>query len=321
MSSEIPKVIISLTSYPPRIKTVNQVIKSLLAQTVKPWKIVLWLAEEEFPEREKTLPVELVSLTQGTIFEFDWCENIRSYKKLIPSLRKYPDSVIVTADDDILYPPDTLERLIRAHQSTPDTILAMWVRIITAKGGVVQPFLNWLSTWKNGQSSALASTDNYLLGGSPTLYPPHCLDERVFDMKLAQSICPNQDDLWFWAMAVLKGTKISGVSCRGYYLNILQGTQEQALWTENQVGGNDMAVGRLFSHFPEIKDRLSLLHRPLPENARHVGGLFKSSREGNRCFSFRIDIPLFQMKYKEDFSEIRYYILKIPVYRKSLNDR
>ena len=318
MNNTTPKVIISLTSYPPRIKTVDQVIRSLLAQTVKPWKIVLWLAEEEFPEREELLPVELVALTQKSIFEIDWCENIRSYKKLIPSLRKYPDCTIVTADDDILYPPDTLERLFHAYQSTPDTILSMWVRIITAKGGVVQPFLNWLSTWKNGQSSALASADNYLLGGSPTWYPPHCLDERVFDMKLAQSICPNQDDLWFWAMAVLNGTKISGVSCKGYFLNIIQGTQEQALWTENQVGGNDMAVARLFSVFPEIRNRLSLLHRPMPENARYWGGLFKSLCEGNRGFAFRLDIPIFQMKYNEDFSEIRYYIFKILVYRKRL---
>lgn len=321
MNDTTPKVIISLTSYPPRIKTVNQVIRSLLAQTVKPWKIVLWLAEEEFPEREKSLPLELVALTNGTNFEIDWCENIRSYKKLIPSLRKYPDCTIVTADDDILYPPDTLERLLYARQATPDVILSMWVRIITAKKGVIQPFLNWLPTWINGQSSALTSTDNYLLGGSPTLYPPHCLDKRVFDMNLAQCICPNQDDIWFWAMAVLNGTKIAGVSCKGYNLKILQGTQEKALWAENQCGGNDRAIRRLFSYFPEIGDKLTLSHRPLPENARHMGGLFKSSREGNRAFSLRLDIPLFQMKYNEDFSEIRYYIFKIPVYRKRLIDK
>ena len=80
MNTDLQKVIISLTSYPPRIKTVNKVIKSLLAQTVKPWKIVLWLADEEFPRREESLPAELIALTNGTNFEIDWCENIRSYK-------------------------------------------------------------------------------------------------------------------------------------------------------------------------------------------------------------------------------------------------
>ena len=321
MNSEEPKIIISLTSYPPRIKTVDKVIKSLLAQTVRPWKIVLWLAEDEFPSREESLPSELVALNNGIDFEIDWCENLRSYKKLIPALRKYPDCFIVTTDDDILYPPDTLERLYHAHQTIPNTILSMWVRIITAKGGVIQPFMNWLSTWRNGQSSASASRDNFLLGGSPTWYPPHCLDKRVFDMKLAQSICPNQDDLWFWAMAVLNGTKIYGVSCEGYYLKFLPGTQEEALWNENQVDGNDKAIERLFSTFPEIKDALSLSHPPLPENAIHWGGLFKSSREGNRVFSLRFNIPLFKMKYNEDFSELRYYFFKIPIYRKRLNGR
>lgn len=33
----------------------------------------------------------------------DWYHDIKSYKKLIPTLQKYPDSIIVTADDDIIY--------------------------------------------------------------------------------------------------------------------------------------------------------------------------------------------------------------------------
>lgn len=70
MNSESTKVIVSLTSYPPRIKTVDQVIRSLLAQTVKPWKIILWLANKEFSEGETSLPAGLVNVTLGTNFNF-----------------------------------------------------------------------------------------------------------------------------------------------------------------------------------------------------------------------------------------------------------
>ena len=321
MNQQPTRIVISLTSYPPRIRTVHLVIESLLAQTVKPWKIVLWLAEEEFPEREQSLPSELVSLTNDVVFEIDWCENIRSYKKLIPALKKYPDCAIATCDDDIYYPPDMLERVLQAHIASPDYILSMWVRIVTARNGVVQSFLDWLPTWIGGQNQATASTDNYLLGGSPTLYPPHSFNKLVFDMELAKELCPHQDDLWFWAMAVLNRRMIRGVSCRGYAPQMLPGTQSQALWSNNQRGGNDMAIKRLFARFPELKNRLMLSHRPLPKEARHFGGLLCSKREGSRVFSVRLNIPFFQMKYSEDFSTLTYYILKIPVYCKRLTCR
>ena len=316
MNSKLPNIVVSLTSYPPRIGTVGQVVLTLLAQTVKPWKIVLWLAREEFPDGEASLPTSLVALTKGTVFEIDWCENYRSHKKLIPALRKYPDCAIVTVDDDLLYPPDMLERLVAAYRSSPTEIHSMWVRIITAKKGVVQTFLDWNPTWISSQGSAQPSFDNYILGGSGTLYPPGCLDNRVFDSTLMNDLCPNQDDFWFWAMAVLNGTKIHGVSCVGYEPKLLEITQDHALWRDNCInGGNDATVTRLFDRFPELKDRLSLSHPPLPKNARHFGGLIRSMREGSRTFSTRLNIPLFQMKYNEDFSQITYYILKVPVFR------
>ena len=46
--NEESKVIISLTSFPKRIDTVYLTIKTLLNQTVKPQKVVLWLAKNQF---------------------------------------------------------------------------------------------------------------------------------------------------------------------------------------------------------------------------------------------------------------------------------
>ncbi len=34
-------------------------------------------------------------------------------------------------------------------------------------------------------------------------------DDEVFSIKLAQKLSPTADDVWFWAMAVKKGTKIN----------------------------------------------------------------------------------------------------------------
>ena len=57
--SRQPKIIASLTSYPPRIETVHIAIQSLLAQKHLPDLVVLWLYEDDFPNRELDLPLEL----------------------------------------------------------------------------------------------------------------------------------------------------------------------------------------------------------------------------------------------------------------------
>ena len=52
------KVIVSLTSYPKRINTVWITIETLLRQSFKPDKIILWLATDQFDGIE-SLPTEL----------------------------------------------------------------------------------------------------------------------------------------------------------------------------------------------------------------------------------------------------------------------
>ena len=53
------RLIVSFTSYPERISTVNCVLNSLYAQTRKADEIILWLAKEQFPNREADLPISL----------------------------------------------------------------------------------------------------------------------------------------------------------------------------------------------------------------------------------------------------------------------
>ena len=81
-------IIISLTSYPPRIKSVHITIKSLIKQTLKPNLIILWLAESEFPNRDSDLTKDLLALKSNRIKIEYYEKNIKSYKKLIPTFRE-----------------------------------------------------------------------------------------------------------------------------------------------------------------------------------------------------------------------------------------
>ena len=105
-----PEIIVSLTSFPKRINIVVKTINTILNQSVKPDKIILWLANEQFPNKEKDLPDELLDLKNFGLM-INWCEDLRSYKKLIPTLNLYPNDIIITADDDIYYDKDWIESL------------------------------------------------------------------------------------------------------------------------------------------------------------------------------------------------------------------
>ena len=71
---------------------IHYTLYSLLNQTVKPDEVVLWLAKEQFPNGNDDIPPAVLDLQKNGL-TIKWCEDLRSYKKLIPSLKEYPVSV------------------------------------------------------------------------------------------------------------------------------------------------------------------------------------------------------------------------------------
>ena len=107
VTGDFPEIIISLTTYSLRIHNVYIALESLLNQTIKPNRIILWLAEEEF--NEANLPISVLRLKERGV-EIRFCEDYKSYKKLIPTLREFPEAIIITVDDDVIYPMDQIGR-------------------------------------------------------------------------------------------------------------------------------------------------------------------------------------------------------------------
>jgi len=242
-------IVVSLTSYPARINSVSETIESILSQKFKPGMLVLWLAEEQFPQKEKELPQKLSQLKDKGL-SIEWCEDIRSYKKLIPSLQKYPDKVIVTADDDIIYGDNWLAQMVLAYIQDPDSIICHRAHevLLDEKEGYA-PYKYWPKEIRSEHPSA-----SYLFTGcGGVLYPPGSLHKSVRNQSAFSSICPDGDDLWFWSMAVLNGTKIRTVKDSDFKLDFVSGTQETALWIKNVRGsGNDHMLRALHMRHPEI---------------------------------------------------------------------
>lgn len=243
-------IIISLTSFPERIDEVPYTIYSLLNQSLKPSKVVLWLAIDEFPNKEKDLPEKLLNLKNNGL-SIGWCNNLKSFKKLIPSLNEYPSNIIVTADDDIFYRKDWLKSLYDAYLNNPNSIICSRGRKIKFKNKTLDKYENWELCKTQEDASYL----NLMTGIGGVLYPPNSLNNNVFDYDLACKLCPDGDDLWFWAMAVINKTKTVIIEFQKLVsLNIsrdLRLTNKKRLFDSN-IKKNDAQVENILNNFPEI---------------------------------------------------------------------
>ena len=245
------ELIVSMTSYPARIHILHHTIRSVLLQSEKPDKVILWLASEQFPEGELSLPPQLLKLKKFGL-TIDWYRDIKSYKKLIPTLRKYPDAVIVTVDDDIYYSKSCLKILYESYLSMPDAIHAHRVTEFYFEDSY--KIRAWLSN-----VSKRTSFCNKLVGCGGVLYPPHCLNKEVLNEQMFMEICSTNDDIWFWLMAVLEGIKIHVPNHNLTEIHYVPHTQEGlTLWKNNDCGPKLLWVqfANMLEHYPELDSLL-----------------------------------------------------------------
>ena len=247
-------IIISLTTYSKRIQTVHKTITSLLNQSVKADKILLWLDETEIKYNE--LPSELRSLESDT-FEIHFCPNYKSYKKLIPTLALYPNTTIITFDDDIDYPLDQVEKLVQAHFAHPNEIITSFARNIQVQDGQLLSYSNWLHTFKEQVNKPYLQLLPIGVGG--VLYPAGSLHKEVMNIEAFMALAPHGDDLWFKCMTLLNDRKVVSLN-HGYNLSssMIEGTQDVGLWQTVNEGSdsNVIQLNSIIEHYPAVKKKL-----------------------------------------------------------------
>jgi len=248
-----PKIIVSLTSFPERMYDIHYCLYSILTQQLKPDKLVLWLAESQFPHKEKDIPQEVLSLKENGL-EIKWCEDMLSYKKLLPILKEYPEDIIVTADDDVFYPSFWLKELYETHVKYPNCIISQRARKISLNEDC--SFGDY-GEWEFKDAEDAPSFLNFFTGAGGVLYPSDSLKKDVLNYNLAKKIAPYGDDVWFWAMAVLNKTKIVAINhlILLTYVNPAREANllaEKTLWISNRTGGNDVILKNMIGEFPEI---------------------------------------------------------------------
>lgn len=242
-TKDVP-VIISLTSIKERFNDLPKTIYSLLTQSRKPDKIILWLSNNLSLIK---IPYDITKFIKNGL-EIRFVRDIGPYTKAIYAFKEFKNAVIVTADDDIYYRKDWLDKLYMSYLANPEDIHCHRVHRVRLKDNLIAPYKNW-SKQIDEES---ANYSNFLTGAGGVLYPPKCFSNEIFREDIFLKNSPTADDIWFWVMALTHNRKIRLV--KEHYKNLISTNIAnqlfgKTLYSENRNGKNDEQLNNLLKYY------------------------------------------------------------------------
>lgn len=239
------RIIVSLTSYPGRFAHIHTALKSIMLQTIKPDKIIVWLDEDV---QRELFTAKMLELEQYGIEYRTMPGDLKPHKKYIHAMLEFPEDIIITVDDDLIYAKDTVETLIKTHERYPNAVCARRVHKITENtDGRIASYNDWIGEYCGCDTP---SHELIATGVGGVLYPPHCLYEKAFDEKLITDLSLKADDIWLKFMELLNGTHVVWAPCKIPMPDLIEKEQATSLKSEN-VGQNrnDVYFAKVQNYF------------------------------------------------------------------------
>ena len=168
-------------------------------------------------------------------------QNSGPYRKILPWLADHSgsDRLVVTADDDTIYPQGWLAALLGAWR--PGHVVAHSAHPMVVRNGRLAPYGQWFK-------APLVSPAMHVLpiGKDGVLYRASDFPPDVLDLGAALKIAPTGDDLWLrWHLARM-GVSVVTVG-QGKLPEVGGGP---SLWGSfNRGGGNDATIAAIEAHF------------------------------------------------------------------------
>ena len=187
------EIIVSMTSHPKRINKIKPALESVYSQTILPDKFILWLAEDEFKNKENDLPQFLLDLVKDNKLIIRWCNDLKSHKKYFYALQEYSNSIVITVDDDLIYDNDLIECLLLSYIKYPNAISAIRTHLMKKDGNKFAKYENFSYQQNiiiNEPSMELLATT-----GAGVLYPPNIINFEYFNEELIFKLGITCDDI------------------------------------------------------------------------------------------------------------------------------
>jgi hypothetical protein len=184
--------------------------------------------------------------------------NCGPYRKLLPLIerlsvaQRQADPLLITADDDTLYPRDWLRRLLAAERRWGCVVGFRGRRLVIGPERRILPYGQWL---KNDPSLLEPSLLTVPTGKDGVCYRLSYLHASVLDLQRAIALAGHADDLWFKRCTLLMGVpsvllhhsfeqQFPELNGRGRQVGGKVRLQEDAslFLALNKAGGNDRVL-------------------------------------------------------------------------------
>lgn len=118
-----PRVVVSLTTSPKRINSIEPTINTILQGSMLP--DMIYLNVPHVFKRDHSTYKEFPSFLDNPLITINRCEDIGPATKILSSihLEHHPDTIYVSIDDDQYYPPDFLKTYVYYANKFPECVI------------------------------------------------------------------------------------------------------------------------------------------------------------------------------------------------------
>lgn len=255
------KIIVSMTTWPPRFAVAQQAMAAIVGQVKADnlhdrVHLAMVLSEDEVCYAEtRSEACELIGKMEKLGVEVILDRgNIKSHKKLIPTLEKYPNNPVLVVDDDNEQWTGWLKTFISDYDQHPnDIIYGQSLSHVELQGDRIVEVREQSIPFENaGKVTYNMKPAN---GAAGTIYPAHTFtDPRFFDRNLFMRLSPTSDETWQWAFAKIAGKTFRLMSGNNMPM-MLGAPPDSALWHINKDKYTDIH-NAIASEIPEYLQAL-----------------------------------------------------------------
>jgi glycosyltransferase involved in cell wall biosynthesis len=202
------KIIVCMSTTPPRAPFINSVIESLLKQTKKPDEIRIYIP----PRYKRFSDTAVFPKLPDNVIICPSEEDFGPATKILPALKEFPpDQILIYCDDDIDYDDGLIERLLLLNAAYPDSCIAdqgrgwtRFVRDLIRDRDLLSNFA--LKICKPRRIGSLSHPQIDIAEGyGGVLVKPRFFPSSVYQIPAALWVV---DDIWLSGCLAMTGTTI-----------------------------------------------------------------------------------------------------------------
>ena len=193
-------VVVTMTTYPAREKSIVQMLEHFKKQTLKPDLITVWLSETEYPK--DIPPAHLKPFVDEGYIELHWIPINTNVYKRHETIKLYNNAYVITVDDDFYYPETYLEEMYT------NMVLTNKICIYNSRYDYFKKYKLILKSY--GKNDSLyVHIYGALIGFPPFSFPLQLFNER--HLKIKDKYYKTNDEIWLLSGLLENNDKIHSI--------------------------------------------------------------------------------------------------------------